>query len=96
MIVDLDPSAGATNQLGVNSKSYAGTFELIVTEDGPEELAIMEGLPKGVHLIASRTELADIPKHMSKFTNPTQLLERGLKLARKSYDFIKESKDTKF
>jgi chromosome partitioning protein len=88
LLIDLDPSAGATNHLGVNPKSYAGTFELIISEDTPEDLAIMEGLPKGVHLIAARTELADIPKHMSKFANPTLLLEKGLKEARKTYDFI--------
>jgi len=88
LLIDLDPSAGSTNHLGINPKSYAGTFELIVSEDSPEDLAIMEGLPKGVHLIAARTELADIPKHMSKFANPTLLLEKGLKAARKIYDFI--------
>ena len=88
LLIDLDPSAGATNHLGKNPKSYAGAFELIITDDDPETLAIMEGLPKGVHLIASRTELSDIPKHISKFVNPTQLLERGLGLARQNYDYI--------
>ncbi len=88
LIIDLDPSGGSTKHLGVNPKQYAGTFELIISEDSPQDLAVVEGLPTNVHLITARTELNEIMKHTGKFVNPTELLTRGLELARKQYDYI--------
>lgn len=88
LIIDLDPGAGSTKNLGVNPKAYAGTLELVTTGDAPQDLALIDNLPKNVHLIPARTELAEIDKHLSKFADRTHILDRAIELARPDYDFI--------
>lgn len=88
LIIDLDPSAGSTKHLGIPPESFAGTLELLTTEETPETLAVTEKLPKGVHLIPARTELAELDHLLSKFADRTRILERALGLARPNYDFI--------
>lgn len=88
LVIDLDPSAGSTKHLGIPPESFAGTLELLTTEETPETLAVTEKLPKGVHLIPARAELAELDHHMSKFIDRTRILERALALARPMYDFI--------
>jgi len=88
LIIDLDPSAGSTKHLGIPPESFAGTLELVTTEETPETLAVTEKLPKGVHIIPARAELSELDHHMSKFIDRTQILERALSLARPMYDFI--------
>src|SRR4030095_4258928 len=88
LVIDLDPSAGATKHLGVPLQSFAGTLELLTTEETPQSLAIHEKMPTGVHLIPSRTQLAELDSHLSKFIDKTRVLERPLELARQDYDFI--------
>ena len=51
-------------------------------------MAIYEKMPKGVHLIPSRTQLAELDSILSKFIDKTRVLERPLELARQHYDFI--------
>src|SRR5918997_5015715 len=88
LVIDLDPSAGSTKHLGIPPESFAGTLELLTTEETPETLAITEKLPKGVHLIPARAELAELDHLVSKFVDKTRILERALSLARPTYDFI--------
>ena len=88
LIIDLDPAAGATKHLGVPIQSFAGTLELLTTEETPQSLAIHEKMPKGVHLISSRTQLAELDSVLSKFIDKTRVLDRPLDLARQDYDFI--------
>jgi chromosome partitioning protein len=88
LIFDLDPAAGATKHLGVPENSFAGSLELLTTDETVESLAISERMPKGVHLIPSRPQLAELDTLLSKFADRTTILERPLELARKLYDFI--------
>jgi chromosome partitioning protein len=88
LIVDLDPAAGATRHLGVPENSFAGSLELLTTDETVESLAISEKMPKGVHLIPSRPQLSELDTLLSKFVDRTKILERPLELARKRYDFI--------
>lgn len=88
LILDLDPAAGATKHLGVPVHSFAGILELLTTSETPESLAISEGMPKGIHLIPSRPQLAELDTLLSKFVDRTTVLERPLDLARPHYDFI--------
>lgn len=88
LIIDLDPSAGATRHLGIPENSYAGTLELLTTDEEIETLAITEKMPRGVHLIPSRLELAELEKHIPKFTERTKILESTLESARNLYDFV--------
>ncbi len=88
LIIDLDPAAGATKHLGVPVQSFAGTLELLTTSETPETLAITEGMPRGVHLIPSRTQLSELDTLLSKFVDRTRILDRPVELARPHYDFI--------
>lgn len=88
LIVDLDPSAGATRHLGIPERSFAGTLELLTTDETVDALAIKEGLPAGVHLIPSRPQLSELELLVSKYVDRTELLERPLAQARPLYDFI--------
>lgn len=88
LVIDLDPSAGSTKHLGIPPESFAGTLELLTTEETPESLAVTEKLPKNVYLIPARAELSELDMHMSKFIDKTRILERTLSLARPSFDFV--------
>jgi len=88
LIIDLDPAAGATKHLGIPLQSFAGTLELLTTEETPQSLAIYEKMPKGVHILPSRTQLSELDSILSKFIDKTRVLERPLELARQDYDFI--------
>lgn len=88
LVIDLDPSAGATKHLGIPPDGFAGTLELLTTDETPQTLAISEGMPKNVHLIPARTELAELDKLLSKFVDKTSILDRALKLARLEYDYV--------
>jgi chromosome partitioning protein len=88
LIIDLDPSAGSTKHLGIPPESFAGTLELLTTEETPDTLAVTEKLPKNVSLIPARSELAELDHLLSKFVDRTRILDRALSLARPAYDFI--------
>jgi len=88
LVIDLDPHAGATKHLGIDPASYAGSLELLAGEDDVDALAISDGMPEGVELIAARTELAQLDRRVSKFLDTTRLLEQPLRDARKTYDYI--------
>jgi chromosome partitioning protein len=88
LILDLDPTAGATKHLGVPVQRYAGTLELLTTEETPAALALAEGLPRGVHLIPARPQLAELDTLLSKFVERTRILDRAVALARPHYDFV--------
>lgn len=82
LIIDLDPSAGATKHLGVGPYAYEGTVEFLTQQTEPGELAITEEMPRNVSLITGRDELASAPGDRIK------QLKAILPSARASYDFI--------
>ena len=88
LIIDLDPGAGATKHLGIPVQSFAGTLELLTTSETVETLAITEGMPRGVHLVPSRTQLSELDTLLSKFVDRTRILDRPIEFARPRYDFI--------
>jgi chromosome partitioning protein len=88
LIIDLDPGAGATKHLGIPVQSFAGTLELFTTNETPLTLAIAEGMPRGVHLIPSRTQLSELDTLLSKFVDRTRILDRPIEIARPHFDFI--------
>lgn len=88
LIIDLDPAAGATKHLGIPVDSFAGTLELLTTEETIGTLAIAERMPAGVHLVPSRAELNEIDTLVSKYVDRTCLLDRALAEARSRYDFV--------
>lgn len=88
LLIDLDPSAGATRHLGVPEASFAGTLELLTSDEGLDALVIEEGMPQNVHLVPARGQLAELDSLLSKFTDRTRILDRVLGQARNLYDFI--------
>jgi len=88
LIIDLDPAAGATRHLGVPENSFAGSLELLTTDETVHSLAITEDLPMGVHLIPSRPQLSELDTLLSKFVDRTCILDRPLSLSRQLYDFV--------
>ncbi len=88
LIIDLDPAACATKHLGVPQNSFAGTLELLSTDEALESLAVTEKMPKGVHLVPSRSQLSELDTVLSKYVDRTRILEKPLAVARTLYDFI--------
>jgi chromosome partitioning protein len=88
LVVDLDPAAGATRHLGVPEASFAGTLEILTTDEHLASLVITEDMPRGVHLLPARHQLAELDSLLSKFIDRTRILDRVLRQAREVYDFI--------
>jgi chromosome partitioning protein len=88
LVIDLDPAAGATKHLGVPQNSFAGSLELLTTDETVESLVVTDKMSRGVHLIASRPQLSELETVVSKFIDRTTVLDRPLALARQRYDFI--------
>ncbi|MDX2116826.1 MAG: ParA family protein [Planctomycetota bacterium] len=88
LVVDLDPAAGATRHLGVPEASFAGTLELLTTDEHLAALVIEQDMPRNVHLVPARGQLAELDSLLSKFVDRTRILDRMLSHARECYDFI--------
>jgi chromosome partitioning protein len=88
LLIDLDPAAGATKHLGLATGSFAGSLELLTSDERVEALAVSEEMPMGVHLIPARPQLAELDTLLSKFADRTRLLERPLAEARQRFDFV--------
>lgn len=88
LLIDLDPAAGATKHLGLPVSSYAGSLELLTTDERVEALAVTDGMPLGVSLVPSRAQLSELDSLLSKFADRTRILERPLAEARGLFDFI--------
>ena len=88
LLIDLDPAAGATKHLGIPVNSFAGTLELLTTEEDVASLAISEKMPQGVHLLPARPQLGEIDNLLSKFADRTMILEPPIADARTRYDYI--------
>lgn len=88
LIIDLDPASGSTKHLGVPVDSFAGTLELLTTDDALESLVVTKDMPRGVSLIPSRPQLAEIETHLSRFMDRSRLLERAVQESTATYDFV--------
>lgn len=82
LVIDLDPSGGATHHLGIDPYAYEGAVELLTQQADPIDLAITEGMPKNVSLIAARDELG------SATGDRVKQLQAGLASARAAFDLI--------
>jgi chromosome partitioning protein len=74
--------------LGIPENSFAGSLELLSTDETIETLAITEKMPRNVDLVASRPQLSELDTVLSKFVDRTKVLERPVEAARQKYDFI--------
>ncbi|MEO0966341.1 MAG: ParA family protein [Planctomycetota bacterium] len=82
LVVDLDPSGGATYHLGVDPYAYEGAVELLAGDAEATSLAITEGMSENVGLIAARPELShDAGSRVDH-------LRDALEAASATYDFI--------
>lgn len=88
LILDLDPAAGATKHLGIPADSFAGTLELLTTDESIDSLAVSDKMPVGVHVVPSRPQLSEIDTLLSKYVDRTRILERAINEARAKYDYV--------
>lgn len=89
LIIDLDPTAGATKLFGIDPDSFAGTLELLTDEnETPANLAITENMPEGVSLIPARTDLNNLDTILGPMSDRVRLLDAPLTIARRQYDYI--------
>ena len=88
LVIDLDPAAGATKHLGISPEAFAGTMELLTSDEPVEILVVTKGLPRGVNLIPARPQLSELEHLLPPTMDRTRLLERGLAEAKRSYDYI--------
>src|SRR5579884_3295889 len=99
LIVDLDMNAGSTKQFKIPARSFEGTFEVLLGEEGPLDVVVTnedleEGageLPAGVHLIPARRELEQIDTALAaknKFAVPQDVLLEPVRLLRGHYDYV--------
>jgi len=90
LVLDLDPTAGATKLLGVETRGFEGTHELLLGQGTVSELCITENMPLNVSLVPARMELASLETQLAKnrFLDKTAILDGPLKEARKIYDYI--------
>lgn len=88
LIIDLDPASGSTKHLGVPVDSFAGTLELLTTDDALESLVVTKDMPRGVSLIPSRPQLSEIEFQISRYMDRSRLLDRAIEEASTAYDFV--------
>lgn len=88
LIIDLDPAAGATKHLGIPVNCFAGTLELLTTDERLDVIALTDRMPKGVDLVAARPQLSELDTVLSKYVDRTRILDRLMADARSRYDFI--------
>lgn len=81
LLIDLDPSGGATHHLGVDPYAYQGATELMDGSADPSQLVITDDMPDNVSLIAARPELSDVPGQGGR-------LRESLASVLSAYDFI--------
>ena len=97
LIIDLDVNAGATKHLGIKPEAFLGTFEVLVDDEKPQDVAISGRdaeveLPPGLELLAGGRKLEDLETRLrestSKFANLTDRLRPVIDGLRGRYDYI--------
>lgn len=97
LIVDLDANSGATRHFGIPPLSFMGTFEMLVGDEAPEDLALSNGdsdlvLPPNVDIIPCRRKIEDIDEALlakfGKFFVRQKVLIEPLESLRGKYDYV--------
>jgi len=65
LLIDLDPVCGATRHLGVQANDFAGTLELLTSDEPFEGYIVSKDMPPGVDLIPSRPQLSELDSRLS-------------------------------
>lgn len=98
LIIDLDVNAGSTKHFGINPKAYLGTFEVLLGDEEPLDVAVScedeKGLPENLHIITGSRKLEDLEERLntkrSKFANsvPTDVLRPVVDKLRGHFDYV--------
>lgn len=96
LILDLDGNKGAAHSFHIPAESYAGTYELFVSDEDPRALVITEeddevSLPNNVHIIPGTRKLEEahsILDQREKFGDAKTKLKKPLEILRPLYDYI--------
>jgi chromosome partitioning protein len=99
LVIDLDMNAGSTKQFKIPSRSFEGTFEVLLGEESPLDVIVtnddLEGgageLPAGVHVIPARRELEQVDQALAaknKFVVLQDVLLEPIRKLRGRYDYV--------
>lgn len=96
LIMDCDSNAGATKHFGIPTTSFAGTFEVLLGDESPLDVALENGdsdieLPPNVSIVPGRRKLEELDTHLasrSKFRSAQFLLKTPLEALRGVYDYV--------
>lgn len=97
LIIDLDANSGATRHFGIPATGFMGTFELLLGDEDPEDLALTNGdsdivLPNNVDIIPCRRKIEDIDDALAskfgKFHVKQKVLIAPLETLRGKYDYV--------
>jgi chromosome partitioning protein len=95
LLIDLDPSAGATIHLGVGPDEYHGVFELLTGEAELEDCIVdqneMPRLAERLSLMPASRRLETIDRHLgeaNRFGNPADILVSPTARLRDRFDII--------
>ena len=85
LLLDNDAQANATDALGVDSTSTAGTYGLIVNGERPETVAIT--VEEGLTMIPASRALAPVDQWLTMQTRREDVLKKRLAVL-PAYDFV--------
>lgn len=99
LVIDLDMNAGSTKQFKIPSRSFEGSYEVLLGEESPLNVVVTNEdledgcgqLPGGVHLIPARRDLEQIDQALSaknKFVVSQDILLEPIRQLRGKYDYI--------
>lgn len=96
LILDLDGNKGAAHAFRIAAESYAGTYELFISDEDPRTLIINEEdeeveLPTNVHIIPGTRKLEEVHtllEQREKFGDAKTKLKKPLEILRPLYDYI--------
>jgi chromosome partitioning protein len=96
LIWDLDRNHGATRHFGIPPETFLGTFEVLMGEEGPEDVILTNAedgveLPANVHLISARRNLEKIDHALfskSKFIFLQDVMIKPLRSLKGKYDYV--------
>jgi chromosome partitioning protein len=99
LVIDLDMNAGSTKQFKIPSRSFEGTFEVLLGEENPLDVVITNDdlddgageLPAGVQIIPARRELEQVDQALAaknKFVVLQDVLLEPIRQLRGKYDYV--------
>lgn len=97
LVMDMDINAGSTKCFGIEAEAFLGTFEMLVDDEDPLDVALSSNddevnLPEGLFVISGGRKLQDLENRLrektSKFANLNDRLKPILEKIRGHFDYV--------